>query len=96
MKTNLVVPTPSFHICHPQSTVRFEQYFGWWDEYSVLTNSTINYCHYKKISTGDHFGRHPTPNTDAVAVIAARNWADIELFMYAKSVLFPMQSTLIS
>ena len=77
-------------------TVRFEQYFGWWDDYNVLTNTTINYCHYKKISDGNHLGSTPTKETEAAAMLAARNWADVELFMYAKHQLFPAQAELVA
>ena len=76
--------------------VRFEQYFGWWDDYSVLTNTTINYCHYKKINDGNHIGSVPTKDAEAPAIIAARNWADMELFMYAKHQLFPAQASLVA
>ena len=85
-----------FPFCQHQNTVRFEQYFGWWDDYSVLTNTTINYCHYKKISDGNHLGSTPTKDADAAAILAARNWADMELFMYAKHQLFPAQAALVA
>ena len=85
---------PPIHL--PTYAVRFEQYFGWWDDYNVLTNTTINYCHYKKISDGNHLGSTPAKDEDAAAIIAARNWADMELFMYAKHQLFPAQAALVA
>ena len=95
------LPPLSHHsvACHPSTyryAVRFEQYFGWWDDYSVLTNTTINYCHYKKISDGNHLGSTPTKDAAAAAILAARNWADMELFMYAKHQLFPAQAALVA
>lgn len=76
--------------------VRFEKYFGWWDKMNVLTDLEVNNCHYKMIDKGDHVGSHPRhPETEEVYnVIHTRNWADMELYFYAKT-LFAEQSKLI-
>lgn len=78
------------------SVVRFEKYFGWWDEHQVLTDTAVNHCHYDRISTGGHVGAHPkaSPGSEAYKKIAVRNWADLELYFYAKN-LFYSQSALI-
>ena len=56
----------------------------------------INHCHYRKIEDGDHFGGHPrwTHTDEPFMQISVRNWADIELYMYAKH-LFVEQAKLI-
>lgn len=78
------------------SVVRFEKYFGWWDEHSVLTDTAVNHCHYDRISTGGHVGTHPKAEngSEAYKKIAVRNWADLELYFYAKN-LFYQQAALI-
>lgn len=79
------------------SVVRFEKYFGWWEDKEVLTNHTVNYCHHHEITNGNHFGNHPKllPRSQAYAKIAVRNWADLELFMYAKNTLYKQQAIFI-
>eukprot|EP00568_Trieres_chinensis_P014296 CAMPEP_0183320304 /NCGR_PEP_ID=MMETSP0160_2-20130417/65943_1 /TAXON_ID=2839 ORGANISM="Odontella Sinensis, Strain Grunow 1884" /NCGR_SAMPLE_ID=MMETSP0160_2 /ASSEMBLY_ACC=CAM_ASM_000250 /LENGTH=391 /DNA_ID=CAMNT_0025486977 /DNA_START=102 /DNA_END=1277 /DNA_ORIENTATION=- len=78
------------------SVVRFEQYFGWWDTHGVLSNTTVSYCHHKKIMDGNHNGKHPMvePGSLAYRRIAVRNWADFELYFYAKN-LFYRQAVLV-
>lgn len=77
--------------------VRFEKYFGWWDQYNVLGNITTNNCHYRVIEDGDTVGNYPkVPNNeDLYSIIATRNWADLELYHYAKT-LFAEQAKLLS
>lgn len=76
--------------------VKLEKYFGWWDEHQVLTNLTTNYCHNKQVVEGGHFGSHPKlePRSRPYAKIGVRNWADIELYAYAKK-LFHDQTVLV-
>jgi len=98
LRRKFVVGIMEVGVMYEKSVVRFEQYFGWWDDYSVLTNSTVNYCHYKKIEDSQNLGSTSKPNSEeeAKAMIAARNWADMELFLYAKHVLFPAQAVLVA
>jgi len=78
------------------SVVRFERYFGWWEDRGVLTNTTVNYCHHKKIADGDGRGDFPRtePGSLAHKRLAVRNWADLELYFYAKN-LFYRQAALV-
>lgn len=78
------------------SVVRFERFFGWWEDYAVMTNMTVNHCHHKVISRGGHFGSHPRSKADSeeFKILTTRNWADMELYMYAKQ-LFKRQKNLI-
>mmetsp|Transcript_18403 Transcript_18403/g.25944 ORF Transcript_18403/g.25944 Transcript_18403/m.25944 type:complete len:371 (+) Transcript_18403:248-1360(+) len=78
------------------SMVRIEKYFGWWDTMDVLNNVTINNCHYKIIDKGDHAGTGPkVPDDETIYhTILIRNWADMELYFYAKN-LFPDQRLLL-
>jgi len=78
------------------SLVRFERYFGWWDDYSVMGNTTVNYCHHRKIMDHNPTGTYPTSEPGSVAYqkIAVRNWADFELYFYAKN-LFYQQASLV-
>lgn len=84
-------------IAEPQwydlSIVKIERYFGWWAEYNVLTNLTVNHCHYDETTKGGHFGTFPKleRGSEAYAKIAVRNWADIEVYAEAKK-LFHKQS----
>uniref|UniRef100_A0A7S4K3Y2 Sulfotransferase family protein n=1 Tax=Odontella aurita TaxID=265563 RepID=A0A7S4K3Y2_9STRA len=63
------------------SVVRFERYFGWWNQFKVSTNMTVNHCHYDRIKKGGHFGSHPKAqkHSEAYDILASRNWADMEL-----------------
>jgi len=76
--------------------VRIEKYFGWWDSMDVLNNVTINNCHYKIIEKSDHAGTGPkVPDDETIYhTILIRNWADMELYFYAKN-LFPDQRLLL-
>lgn len=76
--------------------VRLEKYYGWWDQHDVLTNSTVNHCHYNVIVKGDHIGAHPrVPEKEEIySKIMTRNWADMELYQYAKT-LFAEQAKLL-
>lgn len=80
-----------------RSVVRFEQYFGWWEDKGILLNKTTNYCHYQEIENGNHFGNHPRllQGSGAYNMITSRYWADIELYMYAKNELFQEQQALV-
>lgn len=75
---------------------RFEKYFGWWESEKVWSDRAINHCHYKVIEEGDHIGGIPrwTAADDEYNIISVRNWADVELYMYAKQ-LFVEQSKLL-
>jgi hypothetical protein len=69
------------------SIVRFEKYFGWWDDKHVLQNTTVNWCHFKMIDVMDHIGTFPkVPTSEAIEdTINTRMWADVELYHYAKT-----------
>lgn len=56
----------------------------------------MNNCHFEKIENGDHSGNHikVNNNDEAFVILSVRNWADIELYMYARY-LFVDQSDLI-
>lgn len=79
------------------TVVRFEKYFGWWDTKNVLTNLETNRCHFENIREGDHIGNHPKVDTEGPTYnnILVRNWADVELYHYAKS-LFHEQADLVN
>jgi hypothetical protein len=79
------------------SVVRFEKYFGWFDEYEVLDNTTVNWCHFKWIDYMDHVGSFPkVPTAEQIQdTIMTRMWADVELYHYAKN-LFAEQSKLLA
>ena len=72
--------------------------FGCWDDYSVLTNTTINYCRYKKINDGKHIKSITTKDADAAIIIAARIWADMWILrIYVRQApLFPAQASLVA
>jgi len=76
--------------------VRFEKYFGWWEKYQVVTNTTVNFCHYSKITDDIPTGYNPKSElgSESWKVIGVRNWADIELYFYAKD-LFYQQAKLV-
>ena len=78
------------------SVLRFERYFGFVKKYSVLTNLTINKCHYHSLRYAHHIGNHPyVPNSEQIHdVIYKRNWADFELYHYSKN-LFGYQEKLL-
>ena len=78
------------------SVVRLEKYFGWWDEIGVWDNYTINNCHFDFVEYSDHIGDHPMVPTkeDTLENIMVRNWADVELYHYAKN-LFAEQAKLL-
>jgi hypothetical protein len=78
------------------SVHRFEKYFGWWESQMVWSDRAINHCHFRKIQEGDHVGAIPKWTADDVeyVTISVRNWADIELYMFAKQ-LFVEQSKLL-
>lgn len=78
------------------SIVRFEKYFGWWEQMDVLKNQTINNCHYTIIEGSDQANSNPkVVHTEKVyTTIMNRNWADIELYHYAKT-LFAEQAILL-
>lgn len=85
---------------YDKSVVRFEKYFGWWDDKAVLTNQTVNYCHHREITDGNHFGNHPRALAGSDVknpknIISVRNWADMELYAYAKKTLFKQQAVLV-
>lgn len=81
------------------SMVRYEKYFGWWDTKQVWGDRNVNHCHYDEILNGDHIGDHTraesAPDTENPWIIlSVRNWADIELYVYAKE-LFVEQGKLV-
>ncbi len=62
-----------------------------------MGNATVNACHYNIIQDGDQNGRHHVfwNNADkAYKMITIRNWADVELYVYAKR-LFAEQEELV-
>lgn len=77
------------------SVVRFEKYFKWWESKGVMTNMTTNHCHHDVIKKGGHFGSHPKFNKDSPEYkkLMSRNWADMELYVWAKG-LFKRQAVL--
>jgi hypothetical protein len=79
------------------SIVRFEEYFGWFDEKEVLANTTINWCHFRLIDVMDHVGSYPkVPSSEQILdVLLTRMWADVELYHYAKT-LFNEQAKLLA
>lgn len=78
------------------SILRFERFFGYEKRYNVLSNLTINNCHYHSLLYAHHVGNHPyVPNTEEIhEVVYKRNWADFELYQYAKN-LFAYQEKLL-
>jgi len=74
------------------SVVRLEKFYGWWAQRDVMNNITLNHCHYKIIENSDHAGNGPrVPSKEAIYTrILIRNWADMELYFYAKN-MFPDQ-----
>eukprot|EP00540_Astrosyne_radiata_P022746 CAMPEP_0116835082 /NCGR_PEP_ID=MMETSP0418-20121206/7350_1 /TAXON_ID=1158023 /ORGANISM="Astrosyne radiata, Strain 13vi08-1A" /LENGTH=155 /DNA_ID=CAMNT_0004464715 /DNA_START=120 /DNA_END=587 /DNA_ORIENTATION=+ len=78
------------------SIVRMEKYFSWWTSLGVWDNFTINSCHFEFVEYGDHVGNHPMVPTveDTLENFLVRNWADTELYHYAK-ILFAEQAKLL-
>jgi hypothetical protein len=76
--------------------VRFEKYFGWWKQFKVLNNLTINNCHYSIIESGDaQIAQPKVENVQQIyAGIMSRSWADVELYHYART-LFADQAKLL-
>ena len=76
--------------------MRFDHYYGYWDEYDMDHNSTIANCHYKLIKWGDHVGNYPKVHNeeDTIEILGQRDWADVELYHYAKT-LFHEQTSLV-
>mmetsp|Transcript_22261 Transcript_22261/g.65951 ORF Transcript_22261/g.65951 Transcript_22261/m.65951 type:complete len:272 (+) Transcript_22261:123-938(+) len=77
-----------------QSVVRFEQYFGWWD--GVANDVGVLRCQRSRMSQGDNRFDHPKvgPGSVEYLTLADRNWADVELYNYAKE-LFQEQASLV-
>ena len=78
------------------SIVRMEKFFGWWGNIGVWDNYTINSCHFDFVEYSDHIGNHPMVPTveDTLENFLIRNWADVELYHYAK-ILFADQAKLL-
>lgn len=76
------------------SIVRFEQYFGWWDKYNVASDPTMNQCHADAISMLPNYPQVPG-GSETWQTLTVRNWADLELYAYAKR-LFAQQNVLVS
>ena len=78
------------------SMVRIEKYFGWWEQHKVMSNLTVNNCHYRIIEHGDHIGNFPkVPDKENIySILMTRNWADVELYHYSKT-LFAEQAKLL-
>jgi hypothetical protein len=76
------------------SVVRFEQYFGWWEKYNVTTDPTVNECHSDEVAA---MPTYPSiiSGGDTWQTLSVRNWADLELYAYAKR-LFTLQNALIT
>lgn len=74
--------------------VRFEKYFGWWKQFDVLNNLTINNCHYSIIESGENVYAKADNGEYIYTTILRRSWADVELYRHAKF-LFAEQSKLI-
>lgn len=74
------------------SIVRFEQYFAWWDKDNIQRLK----CQGDTIMTGDTRGSHlrAIPSSPEFQALAIRNWADVEVYHYAKK-LFAEQTSLI-
>jgi hypothetical protein len=64
--------------------------------YEPLVRSIVNDCHFEKIANGDHRGNHIkfSSSDEPYTILSIRNWADIELYMYARY-LFVDQADLI-
>ncbi len=76
------------------SVVRFEQYFGWWDKYNVTTDATVNQCHSDQVAAMPNYPSIISGG-ETWQTLAVRNWADLELYSYAKR-LFALQNSLIA
>lgn len=81
--------------------VRFEKYFGWWKQFNVLNNLTINNCHYSIIeadTAAENEKSSTQPKVEEIqkiyTEIMSRSWADVELYHYAKT-LFADQAKLL-
>ncbi len=81
-----------------KSVTRMEKYFEWWDWRNVGSDSSVSHCHqtFFLSSTHGQIENHPkTSNVDNVyKTIMSRNWADFELYQYAKT-LFDSQADLV-
>ena len=84
------------------SIVRFEKYLGWWQQHHVLTNKTVNNCHYKVIGDFEKAQKGTTKgqsvadqaSANAYSFLMDRHWADVELYHAAKT-LFVEQAKLL-
>jgi hypothetical protein len=74
------------------SVVRFEQYFGWFQKYNVATDARVNQCHTDQVASMPNFPEIATDG-EAWQTLSVRNWADLELYEYAKH-LFTQQNAL--
>lgn len=69
------------------SIARFEKYLGWWGQYNVETDATVNQCHYDEVKAHNHDAGY-NPDVPAGGTtwnkFVIRSWADVELYTYAK------------
>jgi hypothetical protein len=78
------------------SLSRFEKYLGWWEQFNVDSDATMNQCHYDEVNAHGHdAGSHPDVPAGSItwSKFIMRSWADIELYAYAKH-LYNEQSSL--
>ena len=78
-----------------KSLIRFEKYFGWWE--TVSTDTNILRCqknHLTRINNSYFEYIMVDSGSEEYDEIARRNWADIQLYHYAKK-LFLEQSVLV-
>lgn len=69
------------------SIARFEKYVGWWSQFNVETDATVNQCHYDEVKAHNHDAGY-NPDVPAGGTtwnkFIIRSWADVELYTYAK------------
>ena len=78
------------------SISRFEKYLGWWEQFLVGSDPVVNQCHFDEVNQGNHdAGWNPDvpAGSPTYNKFFIRNWADIELYAYAK-LLYSEQSLL--
>jgi len=76
------------------SMVRFERYFGWWD--AVARDPDVLRCQKERFisAVGQNQHQEVQPGSQEFRTIATINWADVQLYHYARE-LFQEQASLI-
>jgi len=79
------------------SIIQFENYFGWIDLFHVLDDPVMNQCHFRISNETKSIvlPQEARRGEEAFQILAARQWADLELYHFAKR-LFREQTLIVA